>query len=235
MKQLTKHLHHFRLLYRSVIFVSLLVFYIASRVGGGEDISQIIESRPALLVAIWAVFVVEMVSRFFPSRLENRGCQKQFGRYYIPTGSTEVRDPGSTGALKVLLVWIAFNMIFGALYLAGILDEGVMLLLCSFYAVCDIICILYFCPFQSWIMKNRCCVTCRVYNWDYAMMFTPLFFVAKPYAWSLLFLSLVLLARWEITYYRHPERFSESTNEFLSCRHCQDKLCAHKKPIHNKR
>ena len=73
-------------------------------------------------------------------------------------------------------------------------------------------CILFFCPFQTWFLKNKCCSTCRIYNWDYAMMFTPLFFVRRPYTWSLLVLSVALLARWEITFFRYPERFSEETN-----------------------
>ena len=60
------------------------------------------------------------------------------------------------------------------------------------------------------------------------MMFTPLFFVAESYAWSLLVLSIALLIRWELTFYLHPERFSENTNEYLRCRNCQEKLCAHK-------
>ena len=90
------------------------------------------------------------------------------------------------------------------------------------------ICILFFCPFQSWLMKNKCCVTCRIYNWDYAMMFTPLFFVKNGFTWSLLALSVALLIRWELTFYRHPERFSENTNAYLKCKNCTEKLCAHK-------
>lgn len=82
-------------------------------------------------------------------------------------------------------------------------------------------------------MKNKCCSTCRMYNWDYAMMFTPLFFIRKPYSWSLLALSVALLIRWEITFYLHPERFSEKTNDYLQCKNCTEKLCAHKKQLHS--
>ena len=114
----------------------------------------------------------------------------------------------------------------------GILDDGIMILISGAYSVCDIICILFFCPFQTWFMKNKCCSACRIYNWDYAMMFTPLFFVKRFYAWSLLVLSFALLVRWEITFYRHPERFSENTNDYLQCKNCTEKLCAHKKQLH---
>ena len=133
--------------------------------------------------------------------------------------------------MLVLLVWIAFNGVFGALHMAGILDDGVMLLLCCAYSVCDMICILFFCPFQTWFFKNRCCVTCRIYNWDFAMMFTPLFFVPGLYTWSLLAVAIVLLVVWEIMFFLHPERFSENTNAFLSCDGCTEKLCRHKRQL----
>jgi hypothetical protein len=29
----------------------------------------------------------------------------------------------------------------------------------------------------------------------------------------------------------HPERFSENTNDYLQCRNCSEKLCAHKKQL----
>lgn len=77
--------------------------------------------------------------------------------------------------------------------------------------------------FRAWFMKNKCCSSCRIYNWDYAMMFTPLFFVRKTYTWSLLVLSVALLVRWEITFYLHPERFSEKTNDYLQCKNCTEK------------
>jgi hypothetical protein len=117
------------------------------------------------------------------------------------------------------------------LHMMGILDDGIMIVLCSAYSVCDMICIMYFCPFQSWFLKNKCCGSCRIYNWDYAMMFTPLFFVRRSYAWSLLALSVALLVRWEITFFLHPERFSEKTNEYLRCKNCTEKLCGHKKQL----
>ena len=186
---------------------------------------------PAILYVVWAVFVLEMVMRFFPSRYESPGCQKQFARNYIKSGSTDIVIPDNNSTVLVALAWIVFNGIFGALHMAGVLDDGIMILLCGVYSVCDIICILFFCPFQTWFLKNKCCSACRIYNWDYAMMFTPLFFVRRAYSWSLLALSVALLVRWEITFFRHPERFSENTNAYLHCKNCTEKLCTHKKQL----
>ncbi len=226
-------LHYIRLVYRSALFLLLLISYIRYRLFSEATVLESVERVPAVIYAIWIVFTAEMILRFFPSRYESPGCQKQFARNYIKSGSTEISIPDNNATVLVALVWVVFNGIVGALYMAGVLDDGIMILLCSAYSVCDIICILFFCPFQTWFMKNKCCSTCRIYNWDYAMMFTPLFFVRKGYSWSLLALSVALLIRWEITFYLHPERFSEKTNDYLQCRNCTEKLCAHKKQLNS--
>ena len=225
-------LHYVRLVYRSVLFLLLVLQYIRFRLDRQVSLTALMERRPLLLIVAWAIFVGEMVLRFFPSRYESPGCQKQFERNYIKSGSTDIVIEDNNAVMLVALVWIVFNAVFGALHMAGILDDGIMILLCSAYSVCDMVCILFFCPFQTWFMKNKCCSACRIYNWDYAMMFTPLFFVKRFYAWSLLVLSFALLVRWEITFYRHPERFSENTNDYLQCKNCTEKLCAHKKQLH---
>ena len=225
--------HYVRLIYRSVLFVLLLISYIRFRFYSEASIIESVEKMPTIIVVTWAIFVVEMIFRFFPSKYESPGCQKQFAKNYIKSGSTEIVIHDNNATMLVALIWVVFNGVFGALYMTGILDDGIMILLCSAYSICDIICILFFCPFQSWFMKNKCCSTCRIYNWDYAMMFTPLFFVRKSYTWSLLVLSVALLVRWEITFYLHPERFSEKTNDYLQCKNCTEKLCVHKKQLNS--
>ena len=224
-------LHYVRLTYRSILFFTALALYILGRIRHDDLMTHALEKRPAIVLVIWGVFVIEMILRFFPFRLESPGSQKQFAKNYIRSGSTDIQIPDNNATMLIALIWISFNMIFWLLYTAGLFDDGIMLLLCCFYSICDMICILFFCPFQSWFMKNKCCSSCRMYNWDYAMIFTPLAFVRSPYALSLLVLSLALLFRWEITFYRHPERFSEKTNKYLSCDRCTEKLCAHKKQL----
>ncbi len=224
-------LHYIRLIYRSVLFLAILISYISFRVQGGEAITEVIEKRPLILVITWIVFTVEMALRFFPSRLESPGCQKQFGRNYIKSGETNIRIQDNNATVLVALIWITLNVVIGVLRLSNILDDGILILISCAFSVCDMICILFFCPFQSWFLKNKCCGTCRIYNWDYAMMFFPLLFIRKAYALSLLGISLALLFRWEITFYRYPERFAENTNEYLQCKNCKEKLCTHKKQL----
>ena len=223
--------HYFRLSYRLVLFGILLIVYIRDKMNHGGTLMDLMDSYPVIIVLIWIIFTVEMVQRFIPSPTESPGCQKQFARNYIKSGSTDIAIQENNASVLVALVWVLFNGIFGAFHMAGILDDGIMILLCCAYSVCDVICILFFCPFQTWFLKNKCCCTCRIYNWDYAMMFTPLFFVKSPYTWSLLALSVLLLMRWEITFFRHPERFSDKTNAYLHCSNCSEKLCSHKKQL----
>ncbi len=224
-------LHYVRLVYRSVLFLLLLVGYILFKIKHADEITTQLENMPWILWLAWTVYVFEMIMRFFPNRHESPGCQKQFAKNYIKSGETDIIIPDNNSTLLIALLWIIFNGIFGALHMAGILDDGFMLLLSGLYSICDIICILFFCPFQSWFMKNKCCSVCRIYNWDYAMMFTPLFFVRRFYSWSLLALSVGLMIRWEISFFRHPEFFSENTNEYLHCSNCTEKLCSHKKQL----
>ncbi len=226
-------LHYFRLVYRSILFITATYLYIRNSVLGTNDGDYIIDryiSSP-IMVIIWIVFMVEMVLRMLPSKLESPGCQKQFGKNYKPTGRTDVKLHDNNAVVITALVWIVLNAGFGALNQIGLLDDGIMVLICLFYSVCDMICILFFCPFQTWFLKNRCCASCRIYNWDYAMIFTPLFFIPSVQTWSLLIVAVVILVRWEITVWRYPERFSENTNAYLSCSGCTEKLCVHKKQL----
>lgn len=223
-------LHLAKLILRSLLLIGMTTLYVLDR----YDIvkTQTLLSKYMFVpIIVWAVLIIEMVLRFFPSKFESMGCQKQFARNFEPTEeSIPTNQSGWTTAL-VAGVWLLLNAVIGALYLFGVYDYGVLVIISLCFSVCDIICILYFCPFQTWFMKNRCCTTCRIYNWDFAMMFTPLVFIPKLYTYSLLGCALILLLRWEITYRLHPERFSSKTNDCLDCKNCKEKLCSHKKQL----
>lgn len=222
-------MHYVKLVFRSMLFIAAFVTYVVNRVNGTGEFFSGYEDNNFVLSFLWIWFVVEMVLRFFPAKLESMGCQKQFKRNYKPLESSSVTQGELThGVLMVLGAWLLLNGAIAVLYFTSIIDEGILLLISLAYSVCDIICILFFCPFQTWFMKNKCCKTCRIYNWDYAMMFTPLALIDNVYALSLFALAMALLIKWEISAFIHPERFSEKTNASLACRGCHEKLCHHK-------
>jgi hypothetical protein len=229
----TVAMHYVKLVYRSVLFVTALVFYIYGRINGAESLFCGYEKNSVVLNVIWIVYMVEMILRLFPSRLESMGCQKQFKKNYMEISPPVTRPKVHPWLVtfSVASAWIALNAVIGVLYYTKLIDTGILLLICLAYSVCDIVCILFFCPFQTWFMKNKCCGSCRIYNWDYAMMFTPLIYVPNPYAISLLGTALVILGRWEYVYLRYPQRFSEEHNRSLSCAECTEKLCQHKRQL----
>jgi len=128
-----------------------------------------------------------------------------------------------------MLLWLSFNAIWGFLYLFEVMDDIDLWMLAVFYFLCDYICILFFCPFQTFIMKNKCCVNCRIYDWGHFMMFTPMLFMKSFFSWSLFFTALIVLIRWEIVYAQNPQLFWSGSNQTLQCKNCKDKTCQLKK------
>lgn len=235
--------HLAKLIYRSVLFIAAIFYYVTFLVLGsdysdGNILFADFVDIPVVLILMTLIFVGEMIFRFFPTKHEAIGNQKIFKVNYIPTKSKKPLKQHPARTLLVFGAWAALNIIIGVLYFVNILSADILVLISLAYSICDLICIMFFCPFQKWMMKNKCCATCRIYNWDYAMMFTPfLFLLAKPgpvLHYVMLASALAVLFLWEIAYARHPERFTENTNDRLSCKSCNEKLCRHNKFYPNK-
>ncbi len=225
-------MHYVKLVFRSFLFVVASTVYIINRIYNKSfTLNEIHYGKPAIFI-IWTVFIVEMIMRFFPAKLESMGCQKQFARNYRSVKDCDKPQGQSwKRTFAVAAIWIGLNTVIALLYILNIIDSGILLLISLAFSICDIVCILFFCPFQIWFMKNKCCGTCRIYNWDYVMMFTPLMFIKNFYTLSLVLVALALLIKWEILVSRHPERFCENSNLSLSCGLCEEKLCHHKKQL----
>ena len=185
---------------------------------------------------LWLFFIVSFALQLSPRSRVSRGCLKQFPRYFdrIEDAVDGLRlrtrlDRLDLGATRVALLWIALNLVFLVLYLRGVIGVPTLVLLAAFYYVCDLVCIMFYCPFQKLVMKNKCCVTCRIFAWGTIMIATPLSFVPHLWSWSVVALALVCTVLWEVTYHRHPERFVEETNAFLACENCTDRMCVIKK------
>lgn len=238
---LISKLNYLRLFYRSALLLGGVIYYIVTRVYGLPFFDFTAPPTYIVLGFITLSFVGEMIERFIPSKTSSMGSQKQFKRNYLPSGEQTPELQSWKATLLVLCSWIGLNAIFGLLYFLNIFDQGILVLISLAYSICDMVCILFFCPFQTWMMHNRCCSSCRIYNWDFAMICTPLVFIVvtktetglfiNPFALVLVAMSFCLVIEWEITYRRHPERFSDKTNESLRCVNCKEKLCSHKKQL----
>lgn len=217
MTKITKE-HYKEFFVRLILFILTISSYITYRISRNLTFPSIV------YIIIWLFFMKEMLFRLFPQKNASAGNQKIFNKNFIQTEQKTIKKDNKS-ALIVGIVWLLFNVIFVTLYFTKIIDSGIMMIIAMFYAVCDLICILFYCPFQRWFMKNKCCTTCRIYNWDYAMMFTPLIVIPNFYNYSLVFLSLIILLTWEVSYNKQPEKFHEETNEFLKCKNCKELMC----------
>ena len=228
-------LYILKFLTRIAAFIFMFVFYITDKSRMTEFLTTGIFWKISPLHIIWAMFMVIMISHIFPNSFRSMALLKSREDTYVPVKDYSelkllrfVQDQNRK-AWKVMLAWQFVNGIWALAYLLGFIGEAELLLLTCFYFLCDYICILFYCPFRSKIMKNKCCVNCRIYDWGHFMMFTPMLFIKNFFSWSLFFTSLVVLVRWEIFYAKYPERFWEGSNKVLQCSNCKDKTCKFKR------
>ena len=189
-------------------------------------------TMPSLLHLLWLIWVADMILQIIP--IKNKvplGSQKLFANRFKPIREKINYEALRTyivattkAAYKVFLLWCALIAAIGVLYGTGIIGKHMLFLISVCFYVCDLICVLVWCPFRL-LMRTRCCTTCRIFNWDHLMMFSPLIFMGGFYAISLVVLSLLAWLVWEICIIVYPERFWDKSNAALKCSECTDKLC----------
>lgn len=228
----TRKRYMIRLVARSIIFVLCAIVCIVkpeyfSVLDGWNFFDKI-----TLFHVLWVVWCVDMFLQIVP--VKNRvalGSQKLFANRFRP-----IREKINYQALKnyvvsttrsaflVMALWILLIAVIGVLYFTDVIGKPMVFTISVAFYVCDLICVLIWCPFRL-IMKNKCCTTCRIFNWDHVMMFSPLIFIGGFYAISLVVLAVLALVVWEVCILIYPERFWEMTNVALKCSECTDKLC----------
>jgi hypothetical protein len=228
----TRKIYFSRLIGRIIIFLIAIFIYIFDRekfnIASGWDFFN--EFSP--LHILWIIWMFDMIVQLIPVKAYvSIGSQKVFQSLFRPIKEKVnyknlkkyIKDT-TEAAFKVMIIWILVTVLTSMLYLNGIIDTGAMILLATFFYVCDLICVLIWCPFRL-IMKNKCCTTCRIFNWDHLMMFLPIVAVNSFYSWSLVGLAFVVWIIWELCVLIYPERFWENSNMALRCSECTDKLC----------
>jgi len=191
--------------------------------------------RLSLFHLLWILWMVDMVLQLIPCReYWPLGSQKFLKASFQPLkdfmaegehGLLEFICKSNRDTLKIGGVWLLLIGGIGVLYFTRVIGRNALLLISVLFYVFDLVCVLYWCPFRAWFMKNRCCTTCRIFNWDHMMMFSPIVFIPGVFTWTLCLAALVVFFVWEITFALHPERFWEGTNGALKCSNCTDRLC----------
>ena len=185
-----------------------------------------------VLHILWGIWMLDMILQIVP--LKNKlalGSQKLFATRFKPIiekinyeALKNYVVTTTKAAYKVFIIWTIVVVGIGLLYYLGIISKITVFMISIFFYVCDLICVLIWCPFRL-LMKNKCCTTCRIFNWDHLMMFAPLIFIGGFFATSLVIMAILAWLVWEVAVMIYPERFSELTNEALKCSECTDKLC----------
>jgi len=113
------------------------------------------------LVLLWLAVACSMLAQLNPKSALTAGCMKQYPNRFEPVANysrqslKEAVRQQNRGALKVAAVWLTGNLVFGILYWRRTIGVAELVLLCALYYLCDLICVLFFCPFQTFLMGNR--------------------------------------------------------------------------------
>ena len=228
----TRRAYMTRFVGRCVIFILCLFLCFAA-----PEQMEVIEEgnffkRFSLLHLLWVIWVVDMLQQLVPVKrhILALGSQKVFSRRFrVEKGYNRAKlvsyiRSATSRAYQIFAVWAAAMAALSYLYIKGVVDEVVLLMVSVAFYVCDLICVLFWCPFRLFL-RNRCCTTCRIFNWDHLMMFTPMLAIDSFFARSLLMLAIISWGVWEVCVLLHPERFWAGANAALQCGNCTDKLC----------
>ncbi len=227
----TRKQYFIRLLGRITIFIICLILCLRPH---NYDILKGMNffNKISILHILWLIWISDILLQIIP--LKNKvalGSQKLFKNRYQPSSKQSnfklLKDyikKTTKSAYIVFIIWTLLTISLGILYHCNIINKIWLFMISVFFYVCDLICVLIWCPFRL-IMKNKCCTTCRIFNWDHLMMFSPLIFVGGFFSVSLVAMSFLAWLIWELFVILFPERFYEMTNVTLKCSKCTDKLC----------
>ncbi len=221
-----------RLAFRMIVLAVVVALYILKPSYFGILSGNFLSGGFSPLYILWGIWIFDMLWQLIP--VKNHiplGSQKLFKQRFKPIREKinyealkEHIITTTKSAYKVFILWFVLILVIGVLYHINVLDASHLFLISTFFYVCDLICVLIWCPFRL-IMKNRCCTTCRIFNWDHLMMFTPMLFINSFYSISLLVMAFLVWVVWELCVMMYPERFWEQSNVALRCSECTDKLC----------
>ena len=184
----TKLTYTIKLIIRCIIFILLAILFLKK-----PEEFDILKGwrffdKFSVLHILWAIWIFDMIIQLLPVKAYiSLGSQKYFLQMFKPSKKEFDRQKlkkyiadTTKAAYKVMILWVVANAVIYALYFAGVINLSILYMITAFYYVGDLICVVIWCPFR-FLMRNRCCTTCRIFNWDHFMMFTPFIIVPGFY------------------------------------------------------
>ncbi len=188
--------------------------------------NDFIKSIPEwVYTAMWAIFVIDILVVMIPRFARHTPSGKHLGKYfkereYNPQALLNYVKKMNVRALLTFALYIVLLMVVGYLYFTRVINRNHIFLLVITLNFIDYFSINTWCIFHKVFIRNRCCNTCRIYNWDHFLKFGPFIFIWEFRTLSLFFLGVLALIQWEVSYALYPERFIDISNENLTCTQC---------------
>lgn len=229
------------LIFRTILFFSFVVIFINNKSDVVKIFNYKLLSNIKIYHLCWIYLVNEILQVIIPFRSKNTYNGKLFLKHYKEKENydnehllNQTNDMNKR-VLNILAFWIGLNAILFYVYFRLNLDSSFVIMLFLFYYWSDMVCVNIWCPFHTLFMKNKCCNTCRIYNWDHIMFFTPFILIPNFWSYSLLILGLITAIQWEYQFKKHPERFSSISNLNLNCSNCPNECRFNKKKVRERK
>ena len=159
----TRKRYVFRLVCRCIVLALCFVLYAVKREEFDVLLGWNFFRELSWLHLLWLVWVIDTLQQIVP--IKNKlplGSMKLFSNRFRP-----IRDrinhealhnyivTTTKSAYKVFLIWCVGLAVIGVLYYSGVLHPAELFLICAAFYVCDLICVLIWCPFRL-LMRTRC-------------------------------------------------------------------------------
>lgn len=174
----------------------------------------------------WAGLMIEMLFVLVPRLNKYVSCGKCYNHHHEPVDTYKEEhldnymNKYNRRAAFTFILWMVFIGLLSLMYYLDFFKEVHIVLFVVFLYFLDYCFITIWCPFKAFLIKNKCCSSCRIYNWGHAMIFSPFIMIHSFWTYSLLALAVIIMLYWEYAVRKYPERFSEITNQNLQCHNC---------------
>lgn len=188
-----------------------------------------------LIPILFVLFFIDALMIIVPELNKDTFSGKYLKKFFKEYPMYNIKKVRSLKQREDQVAFLIFLIYFGGITCIGLLylyndwfELKYFYLIFLFINLSDYICILLWCPFQQLFLKNKCCNTCRISNWDRLMKFTLLLFIPNFYTISIFIMGLIVFLSWEYSRVTSPQYFYSTSNELLRCSNC-DLPCTSRK------
>lgn len=180
---------------------------------------------------VWLGIIIGLTRCLFPFKNENMSSGKRWGRNFVKSNNLIIIEgiarQSTIKAFKAQWLYLSILTIYFGVFYFFKPSVWWAIVFTAGAGVMDAVCITLWCPYRNWLVKNKCCNNCRIFNWGFIMAALPLMAIPSFWSYSIVVVCLAIFFQWEYLHWQHPERFYEISNANLQCGNCPGKtgLC----------